>query len=40
MWEMLHKSVMLPGWLLSLVHDIYSGLCGRSLLCITFNNEN
>lgn len=40
MWEMLQKTVVLPGWLLSLVYDICNGLCGQSLLYIILNNRN
>lgn len=40
MWEMLQKTVVLPGWLFSLVYDICNGLCGQSLLYITLNDRN
>lgn len=40
MWGMLQKTVVLPGWLLSLVYDICNGLCRQSLLDITLNNRN
>lgn len=40
MWEMLQKTVVLPGWLLSLVYDICNSLCGQSVLYITLNDRN
>lgn len=40
MWEMLQKTVVLPGWLFSLLYDICKSLCGQSLLYITLNDRD